>query len=377
MYKLQGRIDSSNANTIEQAVMEARPTEIDASELEYISSAGLRVLLKLTKEVGEVTVVNVSSEVYDIFEMTGFTNILNVRKAIREVSVDGCELIGQGGNGSVYRLDEDTIVKVYTPKIPYEQVEKEREFAKTAFINGIPSVIAYDTVKCGDSYGLVFEMIKSDTLGHTMRDNPEKLQEYVAKHVQLAKTLHSTHISDGSFTNIKEVLHQRVPALKEWCSAEELQLLDSLIDCMPDKDTIIHNDLHPGNIMIQNGELLLIDMPEVTTGPTMYDLVGIFRDMISAPRSTPEVIEKSVGMPADMIVRAGQMFFSMYTGITDPAELEGLFKKLGLVYALNVCLTVAHDPDKAARYAPAVMEKLLRGVIIPNEQALRAILASM
>ncbi len=142
MYKLQGRIDSSNANTIEQAVMEARPTEIDASELEYISSAGLRVLLKLTKEVGEVTVVNVSSEVYDIFEMTGFTNILNVRKAIREVSVDGCELIGQGGNGSVYRLDEDTIVKVYTPKIPYEQVEKEREFAKTAFINGIPSVIA-------------------------------------------------------------------------------------------------------------------------------------------------------------------------------------------------------------------------------------------
>lgn len=377
MYKLQGRIDSSNANTIEQAVMEARPTEIDASELEYISSAGLRVLLKLTKEVGEVTVVNVSSEVYDIFEMTGFTNILNVRKAIREVSVDGCELIGQGGNGSVYRLDEDTIVKVYTPKIPYEQVEKEREFAKTAFINGIPSVIAYDTVKCGDSYGLVFEMIKSDTLGHTMRDNPEKLQEYVAKHVQLAKTLHSTHISDGSFTNIKEVLHQRVPVLKEWCSAEELQLLDSLIDCMPDKDTIIHNDLHPGNIMIQNGELLLIDMPEVTTGPTMYDLVGIFRDMISAPRSTPEVIEKSVGMPADMIVRAGQMFFSMYTGITDPAELEGLFKKLGLVYALNVCLTVAHDPDKAARYAPAVMEKLLRGVIIPNEQALRAILASM
>ena len=377
MYKLQGRIDSSNANTIEQAVMEARPTEIDASELEYISSAGLRVLLKLTKEVGEVTVVNVSSEVYDIFEMTGFTNILNVRKAIREVSVDGCELIGQGGNGSVYRLDEDTIVKVYTPKIPYEQVEKEREFAKTAFINGIPSVIAYDTVKCGDSYGLVFEMIKSDTLGHTMRDNPEKLQEYVAKHVQLAKTLHSTHISDGSFTNIKEVLHQRVPVLKEWCSAEELQLLDSLIDCMPDKDTIIHNDLHPGNIMIQNGELLLIDMPEVTTGPTMYDLVGIFRDMISAPRSTPEVIEKSVGMPADMIVRAGQMFFSMYTGITDPAELEGLFKKLGLVYALNVCLTVAHDPDKAALYAPAVMEKLLRGVIIPNEQALRAILASM
>lgn len=60
--------------------MAAKPAEIDASELSYISSAGLRVFLKLRKAVGELTVFNVNSEVYDIFDVTGFTDILNVKK---------------------------------------------------------------------------------------------------------------------------------------------------------------------------------------------------------------------------------------------------------------------------------------------------------
>ena len=73
--------------------------------MEYISSAGLRVLLKLTKIVGDVTVNNVSGEVYEIFDVTSFTEILNVKKAMRKVSVKGLEKIGEGGNGIVYRLN--------------------------------------------------------------------------------------------------------------------------------------------------------------------------------------------------------------------------------------------------------------------------------
>ena len=56
MYRIKGKIDSTNAAEFEKELIEAKPTELDASQLEYISSAGLRVLLKLTKAVGEVTV---------------------------------------------------------------------------------------------------------------------------------------------------------------------------------------------------------------------------------------------------------------------------------------------------------------------------------
>ena len=378
ILKISGRIDSNNAFELEKELFSAAEgckdnITIDVSDTSYISSAGLRVFLKLKKMTsGEVSVINASPEIYDIFDVTGFTSLINVSKRLREINVEGCEIIGQGGNGTVYRIDDDKIVKVYRPVIGLAQIDKEREFAKTALINGVPCVIAYDVVKCGDSYGIVFEMLKSDTLGHAMKNNPEKLDEYVDKYVALAYELHSTKIKDGAFTNIKTVLHERVTNLAKWCSPEEMQLLDSLIDELPDGNTLIHGDFHPGNIMIQDGELVLIDMPEVTVGAKIWDLAGIYRDMISAPQTTPEAVETSVGMPKELIMDVGYRFFRKYTGMNDE-ELEAYFKQIGLVYALNVVLIVGAGSKRAVSRAEAVMD---RKVVIPNEQALRHILRS-
>lgn len=381
IIKISGRIDSNNAAEFEKELLDAAAgadggITLDAAELEYVSSAGLRVFLKLKKSAaGEAAVINTSPEVYEIFDVTGFTSLLNVSKRLREISVDGCEVIGQGGNGTVYRLDDDKIVKVYRPVVSLDKIEREREFAKTALINGVPCVIAYDVVKCGDSYGIVFEMLRSDTLGHAMKNNPERLDEYVEKYVALAKELHSTRIEPGTFTSIKTVLHERVPNLAAWCTPEEMQLLDSLIDELPDENTLIHGDLHPGNIMIQDGELVLIDMPEVTMGAKIWDIAGIYRDMISAPQGSPEDIELSVGMPKELIMDVGQRFFRLYTGMNDE-ELDVYFKQLGLVFALNVVLIVGAGSKQATAKAPMIMDNLLRKVVIPNEQALRHILRS-
>ncbi len=78
----EGRIDTNNAVQIEQealAAVEASPGAdivIDAQDLKYISSAGLRVLMKLRKQTGEMLpVLNVSSEIYEIFETTGCKGI--------------------------------------------------------------------------------------------------------------------------------------------------------------------------------------------------------------------------------------------------------------------------------------------------------------
>jgi hypothetical protein len=93
--------------------------------------------------------------------------------------------------------------------------------------------------------------------------------------------------------------------------------------------------------------------------------------MISAPKSTPDAIESSVGMGVDLIQKTGYLFFMKYTGITDPKELEEYFKKLGLLYALNVVLIVGTGSERAITMAPSIMDNLLRGVVIPNEQAIR------
>jgi len=108
---LQGRIDANNAPDVEKAliasVSEHHNADIvlDAETLQYISSAGLRVLMKLRKLSGKtIHIINASQPVYEIFEVTGFTELFDVQKRIREVSIEGCEFVGSGGYGKVYRL---------------------------------------------------------------------------------------------------------------------------------------------------------------------------------------------------------------------------------------------------------------------------------
>ena len=112
-------------NQLEKAQYEA--IVLDAKDMRYISSAGLRVVLNLKKKYDDVSVINASIEVYDIFEMTGFTNLVTVEKALREVSVEGCKIIGKGAHGTVYLTAPDTIVKVYEKGASLEDIKKERE----------------------------------------------------------------------------------------------------------------------------------------------------------------------------------------------------------------------------------------------------------
>ncbi len=137
---LTGHIDSSNAHDVEKEMMEAVAScnysslVIDLKELEYISSAGLRIMLKMRKQNSSMTAVNASSEVYDIFEVTGFTELFPVSKALREISIDGCAVLGEGANGIVYRIARDTIVKVYKSADHPDEIQRERELSRTAFL---------------------------------------------------------------------------------------------------------------------------------------------------------------------------------------------------------------------------------------------------
>ncbi|MBR5947638.1 MAG: STAS domain-containing protein [Clostridia bacterium] len=61
----------------------ARKSFFDAKKPESISSTGLRILLRLRKEFPELRITNVCPEVYEIFEMAGFAEMMSVEKAFR------------------------------------------------------------------------------------------------------------------------------------------------------------------------------------------------------------------------------------------------------------------------------------------------------
>jgi anti-anti-sigma factor len=80
----EGRIDASNAAEAEEKIFNIKNNNpgkhivVDADQLEYISSAGLRVILRLRKEEPKLAIINVASDVYEVFDMTGFADILMI-----------------------------------------------------------------------------------------------------------------------------------------------------------------------------------------------------------------------------------------------------------------------------------------------------------
>ncbi len=81
---LDGRLDTTTAPELEAelgGLNDVKALVMDMSKLVYISSAGLRVLLKAQKimsKQGNMTVKNISQEIREIFEVTGFDELLNI-----------------------------------------------------------------------------------------------------------------------------------------------------------------------------------------------------------------------------------------------------------------------------------------------------------
>lgn len=86
LMKIEGRLDTTTAPELEKAInddgSELRSLVLDFKGVDYISSAGLRVLLAAQKKMnaqGCMELINVSEAVMDIFEMTGFAEILVIK----------------------------------------------------------------------------------------------------------------------------------------------------------------------------------------------------------------------------------------------------------------------------------------------------------
>ena len=87
VLSLSGRVDAVNAETLKEEMVKLTDEHntpgltIDAMNLEYISSAGLRALLFMAKRKEErIKLINVSEEIYEIFEVTNFVQILDIEQ---------------------------------------------------------------------------------------------------------------------------------------------------------------------------------------------------------------------------------------------------------------------------------------------------------
>ena len=334
---LSGRIDSNNAPEIEKQIFEQigngtdMPIVLDAQDLQYISSAGLRVLLRIRKSHPDMRITGVNSEVYEILDMTGFTELFKVEKAYRIVSVEGCEEIGRGANGRIYRIDQDNVVKVYKNAGALEDIQHEREVAKLALILGIPTAISYDVVKVGSSYGSVFELLNARSFSKILKNEPEKLDWCVEEFVKMLKKIHATLVPRGKLLDMKEIALSWATFMRDYLPKEAGEKLYRLIDAVPHDDHMIHGDYHTKNLELQNDEILLIDMDTLAVGHPIFELGSIYNSFVGFSELDHEIVKNFQGFDYELAAEFWHKALALYLGTNSEKKIKEVEDKARII----------------------------------------------
>lgn len=340
----EGRIDSANAGEVERQVNEAvanhpgRELVIDAEELQYISSAGLRIMMKICRNYkNPPEMINVSRDVYDILEMTGFTELYRVKKAYRRLSVDGCEVIGKGYFGTIYRLDDESIVKVYKGKDSIPMIENEIRMAKRAFLSGIPTAIAYDIVRVGEDYGSVFEMLKASTYMEWIRSCPEDRELIVDSYVKILKLVNDTVLTGETLPSAKQHFLDYLAVAGSILPQHQRERLGELIEAVPESLNAVHGDCHMNNVMRVGDEPMLIDMDTLSVGNAVFELAGVFYAYIPFSEDDPGDTMRFYGIPFETCEYIWKRTLKGYfKGVDGDAlsDIENRIMLLGWLYFL-------------------------------------------
>lgn len=362
---LSGRVDASNSGDIQKLIDEAlgsnsgvKKMVVDAADLAYISSAGLRVLLSCKKKLNDFAIINVSRDVYDILEMTGFVSILEVKKALRELSIDGLEMIGQGTCGKVYRMDDETIVKVFNEGFDMSKIESERENSQKSFINGIDTAISYDVVKVGNQVGVVYEMLNADTFRSAMKKDPDRIEYYIGLYAEFLKNLHNTHFRPGTLMPVKPRWYGSIGYIPVF-SDDEKEKVKGMLGAVEERDTFIHGDYNIGNVMYQNDKAILIDMADASVGHPVFDLAGVYLGFVLFPQLIPdEYCKKMTGFSKPDNIVMWNKFCEVYFGANteeERAKYEKQLKPFAAFRVVQASLIVSAFPDEMIQYCKNIV----------------------
>lgn len=367
---LDGRLDTEAAVKFDAAIAEIcknNPHDslvLEAEKLEYVASSGLRTILKMVKTEKNFSMVNVSEAVYGVFEMTGFSRIMNLSKALRKIDLEQCERIGFGGNGAVYRVSEDEIVKVNFNPSTYDSLHLELNKAKEAFLLGIPTAISFDMVDCGEGKrGVVYETIKSKTLGETIQSEPERMEELTEQYIAQLNTLHATRTDNPVFGSAKDDYRKQVEDASKYYTEEEALLLHKILEVLPEGGGLVHCDAHPKNIMIQNGEMFWIDMEQMAVGHPIYDIISIA--VVLNGMNNDEMTMHICGMDNATVAKMKDCFIRKYFKTEDPAMIQkfsSLFDALRLIRAV---FAVGFTSQNTEKYRPSIIA-MSRQAFFPN-----------
>lgn len=222
---------------------------------------------------------------------------------MKEVNIDGCKVIGTGTFGKVYRLDADTVVKVYDDPANLPLIETEQERSRRAFIKGIPTAIPFGIARVGGTYGSMFELIEARNCNDFLASHPEKFDSITAEYAGFIRRLHAVKAEPGEFPDVRKVYLDYLECIRGNLPGEMYTGLADFVRAVPESFGLVHGDIQMKNIMLSDGEMLLIDMNTLSTGSCLFEFAGLYRTYIAFNECEPGNSDRFLGLPESIARR--------------------------------------------------------------------------
>ena len=121
----------------------------------------------------------------------------------------------------------------------------------------------------------------------------------------------------------------------------------SLIEAVPKQNTMMHGDYHTNNIMVQNGEPLLIDMDTLCMGHPVFELGSMFNAFIGYSELDHQVTERFYGYPHESAEKFWDLALKMYLGTDDEAACRAVAEKAMIVGYTRMLRRALRRPEEA------------------------------
>ncbi len=250
---------------------------------------------------------------------------------MRKVSIENCEIIGKGALGTVYKLDEETVVKKYDDPSFLPMAQNEQKKARQAFVSGIPTAIPFDVVEVDGSYGTVFELIKAQNCNDVLISKGKDCDDFIRQYADFIKSIHAVEAKPDMLPFTRDIYLEFLDGIAQQLPEDIYERIKVLLEKMPADYHVVHGDLQMKNIMLSGDEMMLIDMDTLSTGNPVFDLAGLFLTYIAFSEDEPDNIEKFLGITQEVGNKVYELLLNQYFKGIDEKTLSQAKSKIELL----------------------------------------------
>jgi len=178
------------------------------------------------------------------------------------------ELVGRGRTADVYTYSEGKVIKVFHNEFIH-LVEPEYSRVKAIIETGVKTPNVYELIEVNNKKAIVYDFVPGKSMLDLIQQSPFNISLYAKQLASLHAEVHNKTVS--GLPSIKDILYTDINNV-ETLMQKDKDAIFKYLELLPEADCLCHYDFHPGNILIDNDKVNIIDWMTASSGDPNADV---------------------------------------------------------------------------------------------------------